>query len=241
MPPQTKMKVSALPAEKEEKKPTLAVVGSKIPAELSQQLRKLAHDLSNSMETVMQASYLLARRQVEIQQPNVIRAQLERVAPSIQVVGPCCVDAARSVRLWLVDHQARQRGLGTVESGICRQRSDPFTKGRQVLAANCLFHEIGNDPAIVELHSRAVRVENAYDASVHFVIAPVSHGHRFGEAFSFVVNRTRADWIHVSPVSFLLRMLQRVAVALGGGRDEILRPVLVGHIECVKGSKGAHF
>ena len=65
MPPQTKMKVSALPAEKEEKKPTLAVVGSKIPAELSQQLRKLAHDLSNSMETVMQASYLLAQAKTD--------------------------------------------------------------------------------------------------------------------------------------------------------------------------------
>ena len=65
MPPQTKMKVSALPAEKEEKKPTLAVVGSKIPAELSQQLRKLAHDLSNSIETIMQASYLLAQSQLD--------------------------------------------------------------------------------------------------------------------------------------------------------------------------------
>ena len=65
MPPQTKMKVSALPVEKEEKKPTLAVVGSKIPAELSQQLRKLAHDLSNSMETVMQASYLLAQANLD--------------------------------------------------------------------------------------------------------------------------------------------------------------------------------
>ncbi len=66
MPPQTKMKPSALPVEKEEKKPTLAVVGgSKIPAELSQQLRKLAHDLSNSMETVMQASYLLAQANLD--------------------------------------------------------------------------------------------------------------------------------------------------------------------------------
>ncbi|HLQ51007.1 MAG TPA: hypothetical protein VK129_05875 [Terriglobales bacterium] len=66
MPPQTKMKSSALPTEKEEKKPTLAVVvGSKIPAELSQQLRKLAHDLSNSMETVMQASYLLAQANLD--------------------------------------------------------------------------------------------------------------------------------------------------------------------------------
>jgi len=31
----------------------------KIPAELSKQLRTLAHDLSNSIETIMQACYLL--------------------------------------------------------------------------------------------------------------------------------------------------------------------------------------
>ena len=72
MAPQTKMKSTTPPPEKpsmpsqekEEKKPTL-VSGGKIPAELSQQLRKLAHDLSNSMETVMQASYLLAQANLD--------------------------------------------------------------------------------------------------------------------------------------------------------------------------------
>lgn len=34
---------------------------SKIPLEISRQLRTLAHDLSNSIETIMQASYLLAQ------------------------------------------------------------------------------------------------------------------------------------------------------------------------------------
>lgn len=33
----------------------------KIPLELSKQLRTLAHDLSNSIETIMQASYLLGQ------------------------------------------------------------------------------------------------------------------------------------------------------------------------------------
>ena len=75
MPPQTKLKSSTPPTEKsatppiekEESKPVLVTTG-KIPAELSQQLRKLAHDLSNSMETVMQASYLLA--QANLDEPN---------------------------------------------------------------------------------------------------------------------------------------------------------------------------
>lgn len=35
--------------------------GPKIPQEISQELRRLAHDLSNSIETIMQAAYLLAQ------------------------------------------------------------------------------------------------------------------------------------------------------------------------------------
>jgi hypothetical protein len=34
---------------------------AKIPAEINTKLRALAHDLSNSIETIMQASYLLAQ------------------------------------------------------------------------------------------------------------------------------------------------------------------------------------
>ena len=73
MSPQPKMKSSPVPEKKEqhknpaleERKSEFSVVGKKIPAEISQQLRKLAHDLSNSMETVMQASYLLAQADLD--------------------------------------------------------------------------------------------------------------------------------------------------------------------------------
>lgn len=34
---------------------------ARIPAEINNKLRALAHDLSNSIETIMQASYLLAQ------------------------------------------------------------------------------------------------------------------------------------------------------------------------------------
>lgn len=37
----------------------------KIPPEISTKLRSLAHDLSNSIETVMQASYLLAQANLD--------------------------------------------------------------------------------------------------------------------------------------------------------------------------------
>lgn len=35
--------------------------GGKMPLTVNKQLRSLAHDLSNSLETIMQASYLLAQ------------------------------------------------------------------------------------------------------------------------------------------------------------------------------------
>jgi hypothetical protein len=35
--------------------------GDKIPNETAQELRKLAHDLSNSLETIIQATYLITQ------------------------------------------------------------------------------------------------------------------------------------------------------------------------------------
>ena len=40
---------------------------SKMPPEVVSRLRKLAHDLSNSLETIMQASYLLEQLELEPQ------------------------------------------------------------------------------------------------------------------------------------------------------------------------------
>jgi hypothetical protein len=37
----------------------------KTPAEINTELRTLAHDLSNSIETIMQATYLLAQAQMD--------------------------------------------------------------------------------------------------------------------------------------------------------------------------------
>jgi len=37
----------------------------KLPAEITRQLRALAHDLSNSLETILQASYLLGHAKLE--------------------------------------------------------------------------------------------------------------------------------------------------------------------------------
>jgi signal transduction histidine kinase len=38
---------------------------TKMPQEMNSKLRSLAHDLSNSIETIMQASYLLAQAKLD--------------------------------------------------------------------------------------------------------------------------------------------------------------------------------
>jgi hypothetical protein len=45
-------------------KPEMATT-QKIPPEISTEMRRLAHDLSNSLETIMQASYLLTMSKLD--------------------------------------------------------------------------------------------------------------------------------------------------------------------------------
>ena len=45
----------------DDKIPDPRTSGDKIPTEIAQELRKLAHDLSNSLETIIQATYLITQ------------------------------------------------------------------------------------------------------------------------------------------------------------------------------------
>ncbi len=63
MPPQAEMEPKAEPE-----------ADARIPQAISQHLRSLAHDLSNSIETVMQAAYLLG--QADLDETNKKWAQL---------------------------------------------------------------------------------------------------------------------------------------------------------------------
>ena len=52
----------------------------KLPADAANQMRELVHDLSNSLETIMQASYLLG--QLELPSPG--KKWVELVAEAVQ-------------------------------------------------------------------------------------------------------------------------------------------------------------
>ena len=62
----------------------------KIPVEISSRLRALAHDLSNSIETIMQASYLLAQAK--------LNDDAKKWADLIEKAGRDCAKINREIR-----------------------------------------------------------------------------------------------------------------------------------------------
>src|SRR5579872_4361120 len=107
----------------------------------------------------------------------------------------------------------------------------------QVLAAKRLFHEVGNDTAIVQLHARAIGIKDSNNTRIHVVIAMVGHGHSFAEPFGLIINRTWTNGIHMAPVGFFLRMLQGIAVAFGGGGNQVFRSIFASYIQSEKSTE----
>lgn len=58
----------------------MADTGNKISPELGKELRALAHDLSNALETILQASYLLAQSEI----PDPSRRWVEMIDQATQ-------------------------------------------------------------------------------------------------------------------------------------------------------------
>ena len=78
----------------------------------------------------------------------------------------------------------------------------PIAVHGERLAGQRLMNEVGQRPAVVEPHARAIGVEDAHDPGIHALRAMVGHGHGLGEALGFIVHAPRTDGIHVAPVVF---------------------------------------
>ncbi len=63
--------------------------------------------------------------------------------------------------------------------------------------------KVRDHAAVIQLQARAVGVEDADDARIHFVIAVVGHGDGFGESFGFVVDASVGRWNLRCPSKFL--------------------------------------
>ena len=94
---------------------------------------------------------------------------------------------------------------------------------RHGFVAQSLIEERRHHAAIVQLHARAVGIEDARDVGAHAVLAMVGHGDGLGEALALVVAGARTHRIHIAPIRLHLRMHQRVAVAFAGGGQQEAR------------------
>ena len=81
-------------------------------------------------------------------------------------------------------------------------------------------HEVRDHAPVVEGHPRPVGVEDAADADLEAVLAAVVKRQALGGALPLVVAGALADGVDVAPVGLGLRVLERVAVDLGGGGEE---------------------
>jgi hypothetical protein len=104
-----------------------------------------------------------------------------------------------------VGHKAEGAGLGAV------------AVDGDIFAAQRLDGEVGDHPAVMLSHPRAVGVEDPGEPDIHVVLAVVIHHEGLGHPFPLVIAAPDADGIHVAPVALRLRMYFGVAVDFGGG------------------------
>ena len=107
------------------------------------------------------------------------------------------------------------------------------------LSEQGLLEEVGQGAAVLQVHARAVGVEDAHDARIHAVKAVVGHRQRLGETLGLVVDGAPADGIHVACVILGLGMDQRVAVDFTGGSQQVARLVCLCHAEGIVRAKRA--
>jgi len=109
------------------------------------------------------------------------------------------------------------------------------------VVVECLDDEVGDDASVVGVHSRAIGIEDPYDADVDVVGSVVIEEESFGAAFSFVVAGANSDGVDVSPVGFGLGMDVRFAVDFAGGGLEDFGSDAFGESEHVDGSHDGGF
>ncbi|CAI8691167.1 hypothetical protein EMIT0111MI5_110083 [Burkholderia sp. IT-111MI5] len=83
---------------------------------------------------------------------------------------------------------------------------------RDVVAAQRLHDEVGNHAAVIGMHARPVRVEDAYHLDSHVLLAVIVEEQGLRATFSFVVAGARPERVDVAPVTLRLRMHIGVAV-----------------------------
>ena len=108
-----------------------------------------------------------------------------------------------------------------------------------VLVAEGLHDEVGDHAAVLRMHVRTIRVEDAHHAHVHVVFPDVVRGKRLRDALALVVAAADADRVHIAPVAFDLRMHRGIAIDFGGRGMQQLGAMRLGEFEHVEDAHDA--
>mmetsp|Transcript_53738 Transcript_53738/g.92436 ORF Transcript_53738/g.92436 Transcript_53738/m.92436 type:complete len:322 (-) Transcript_53738:200-1165(-) len=111
-----------------------------------------------------------------------------------------------------------------------------FAVNGEGLPLQGLDDEVGHHAAVVGVHARAERVEDARHAHLHLLLRLVRVHHCLRHALAFVVARAWADGVHVAPVRLGLRVHFGVPVDLRGRGEQDARLDALGEAQHVQGA-----
>jgi hypothetical protein len=94
---------------------------------------------------------------------------------------------------------------------------------RERLALERLDDEVRDDAAVVRVHARAKRVEDARDAHLNALLLRLDVAERLRDALALVLAGARAPRVDVAPVALRLRVDFRVALDFRSGGEEKAR------------------
>lgn len=94
------------------------------------------------------------------------------------------------------------------------------TVDSHVFTLESLDDEVGDDSAVVRVHSGTEGVEDTCDSDVDTVLPHVTVSQGLGDSLALVVACSGTDAVDVTPVVLSLRVLLGVTVDLGGRGDE---------------------
>src|SRR5687768_4078105 len=95
-----------------------------------------------------------------------------------------------------------------------------IAEDRERLACQRLINKLGDYPAIVKLHARAVGVEDARDVRFEAVRAVVRHGQCLSVSLALVIAGARTYRVYVAPIILRLGMHEGIAITLRGARQQ---------------------
>jgi hypothetical protein len=94
------------------------------------------------------------------------------------------------------------------------------TVNGHVLALESLDDEVGDNSAVVRVHTRTKGVENTGDSDIDTVLSHVTVGEGLSDTLALIVTGSGTDTVDVTPVVLSLGVLLGVTVHLRGGSDK---------------------